>query len=142
MSRWNMILGGAVLWLTACGAPGVEDAVLETDHATYAPGAEVSLRLGNASYQALGYNLCFSTLQRHEGENWAAVPRPDTSPREFCAASQSSLEPGASTSSLRTLDASLPEGEYRYLTSVEWMWKGERMDVVSNAFRVVSPSTP
>jgi hypothetical protein len=134
MSRWNVMLGSAVLWLTACGAPG--DAVLETDRETYAPGAELSLRLGNESLQALGYNLCFSTLQRHEGADWTAVPRPDT--REFCQASQAGLEPGESTSYLRTLDASLPEGEYRYLTSVEWRWNGERMDVVSNTFRVVA----
>jgi hypothetical protein len=142
MSRWNVMIGSAVMWLTACGAPGVGDAVLETDRETYSPGAELTLRLGNESYQALGYNLCFSTLQRREGEDWAAVPRPATSPRVICAAYQATLEPGESTSSLRTLDASLPEGEYRYLTDVDWRWNGERMDVVSNSFRVVSPSTP
>jgi hypothetical protein len=134
MSRWNMILGSTVVWLTACGAP---QAVLETDRETYAPGEELSLRLGNESLQALGYNLCFSTLQRREGEAWEAAPRPDT--REICQASQFSLGPGDSTSARRTLDASLPEGEYRYLTNVEWMWDEERMEVVSNSFRVAAP---
>ncbi len=138
MSRWNVMLGSAVMWLTACGAPLVGEAVLETDRETYSPGAELSLRLGNESTQALGYNLCFSTLQRREGEDWAEVPRPDTSPVELCAAPQYSLEPGESTSSLRTLDEPLPEGEYRYLTNVEWRWSGERMDVMSNSFRVVN----
>ena len=137
MSRWNVILGSAVLWLTACGG-SVGDVVLETDRETYAPGQELSLRLGNESIEALGYNLCFSTLQRREGEEWAAVPRPETAPRELCAASQSGLAPGGSTSSVRTLAAWLPEGEYRYLTNVEWRWNGERMDVVSNTFRVVA----
>jgi hypothetical protein len=131
------MLGSAVMWLTACGAP-LGEAVLETDRETYSPGAELSLRLGNESSQTLGYNLCFSTLQRHEGDTWAAVPRPDTSSSEFCEASQSSLEPGKSTSAPRTLAASLPEGEYRYLTNVEWRWNGERMEVVSNSFRVVA----
>ncbi len=139
MSRWNMLMGSVVLWLTACGGAS---AVLETDQTTYVPGAEVTLRLGNESLQPLGYNLCFSTLQRLEGQDWVVVPRPDTAPRQLCAASQAMLKPGGSHSASRPLDASLPEGEYRYRTDVEWQWDEERMELVSNSFRVVSPSTP
>lgn len=139
MSRWNMILGSAVLWLTACGAG---EAVLETDRETYAPGEQVSLRLGNESIQPLGYNLCFSALQRREGQDWVAAPRPSTSPRELCSAPQYRMMSGESDSFLKTLDASLPEGEYRYRTDVEWTWNDERMELVSNSFRVVTSSTP
>jgi len=140
MSRWKMLMGSAVLWLTACGAG--TPAVLETDQTTYAPGAQVMLRLGNKSLQPLGYNLCFTALQRLEGQDWVVVPRPETAPREVCPAYQAMLNPGSSSSSFRPLDASLPEGEYRYRTNVELQWDEERMELVSNSFRVVSPSTP
>ena len=82
MSRWKMLMGSAVLWLTACGAG--TPAVLETDQTTYAPGAKVMLRLGNRSLQPLGYNLCFTALQRLDGQDWVVVPRPETEPREVC----------------------------------------------------------
>ncbi len=133
MSRWNMLLGGAVLCLTACGG----HVVLETDQERYAPGAELKLRLQNESFVALGYNLCFSTLQRQEEGSWMAVPRPAN---EFCVAYQARLGPGGSTESTYPLSETLPEGLYRYVTSVEW--SGEREEVTSNTFSVTHASTP
>lgn len=137
MLRRNMLLGGAVLWLTACG---VGQAVLKTDQETYAPGSELKLNLENESLlQSLGFNLCFSTLQRHEGEAWTAVPR-RTEEEGFCQAIQYGLKPGERTEHLRHLPAELPAGEYRYLTNVEW--DGERQELVSNTFDVTSSFTP
>jgi hypothetical protein len=129
----NLFLGGAVVWLTACGG----QAELKTDQQTYAPGSELSLRLENDSLVSLGFNLCFSTLQRHEGETWTPVARPEN---EACQAIQYRLKPGTHTESRNILDATLPEGEYRYFTTVEW--DGEREDVVSNTFSVTRTSTP
>lgn len=133
MFRRNMLLSGAVVWLTACGG----QATLTTDQPTYAPGSEVSLRLQNGALQGLGFNLCFSALQRHEGGSWTPVAGPD---REFCQASESRLHPGSHADSSKSLDAALPEGEYRYVTNVEWS-DNEREDVVSNTF-TVARSTP
>jgi hypothetical protein len=132
-----MLLGGAVLGLMACGAPGVGDAVLKTDLDTYTPGSEVSLRLRNESLQPLGFNLCFSSLQRHEGAAWETVPLIDN---EWCQALQKRLEPGEESSERRVLRESLEEGEYRYVTRVEW--DGEPQEVTSSAFRVVRNPTP
>ncbi|MCY1073860.1 immunoglobulin-like domain-containing protein [Archangium lansingense] len=131
MSRWNMLLGGAVLWLSACGAPLEGQAVLRTDQEHYAPGSELKLQLQNVSLQSLGYNLCFATLQRQAEETWTEVPRPDGT---VCAAYQDRLLPGKSSEELQPLDASLPEGTYRYVISVEW--DDEREAVVSNSFSV------
>ena len=138
MSRWKMLMGSAVLWLTACGAG--TPAVLETDQTTYAPGAKVMLRLGNESLQPLGYNLCFSKLQRLEGQDWVVVQRPDSAPREICQAYMAMLNPGSTASSFRSLYDPLPEGEYRFLTDVHGDWDKKRVELVSNSFRVVSPS--
>jgi hypothetical protein len=137
MPRWNMLLVGAVLGLMACGAPGVGDAVLKTDLDTYAPGAEVSLRLRNESLQPLGFNLCFSTLQRHEGAAWETIPLIEN---ELCQALQKRLNPGEESSERRVLRESLEEGEYRFLTHVEW--DGERQEVTSSSFRVVRDPAP
>ncbi|WP_257452420.1 hypothetical protein [Archangium lipolyticum] len=137
MPRWNMFLGSVALGLMACGAPVVGDAVLKTDRGLYVTGSELSLRLSNESLQPLGYNLCFSTLQRHVGEAWETVPLIDN---EVCAAIQKRLGPGEESSERRVLRESLAEGEYRYLTDVEW--DGERQEVTSAPFRVVRPGTP
>lgn len=131
MFHRNVLLGGAVLWLTACGAPLVGEAVLKTDQETYAPGSELTLRIHNESLQPLGYNLCFSTLQRQEEGTWTAVPRPN---REFCGAIQYNIGPGGSGESRRPLPESLTEGTYRYITTVHW--EEERQEVVSNTFSV------
>lgn len=127
MSRWNMLLGGAVVWLTACGG----QAVLKTDQEHYAPGAELKLQLQNESLQPLDYNLCFAALQRQEEGTWTAVPRPDNT---FCAAYAAQLLPGQSSEEPRPLEESLPEGTYRFVLGVHW---GEdREELVSNIFSV------
>ncbi|QRN95741.1 hypothetical protein JRI60_42955 [Archangium violaceum] len=136
MPRWNMFLGSVALGLMACGAPVVGNAVLKTDLDSYVAGSEVVLRLRNESLQPLGYNLCYSTLQRHEGAAWETVPIIDN---EFCLAIQNRLNPGEESTERRILRESLEEGEYRYLIDVEW--DGERQEVTSTSFHVERPST-
>ncbi|WP_143195411.1 immunoglobulin-like domain-containing protein [Archangium sp. Cb G35] len=131
MIHRNALLGGAVLWLTACGVPLVGEADLKTDQQTYAPGSKVKLLLRNDSLQLLGYNLCMSSLQRDEGGTWTVVPPPG---RQLCAAIQYNIWPGESGESLRPLPETLPEGTYRYVTNVDW--NGEHQEVASNAFSV------
>ena len=131
MFHRNMLLGSAVLWLTACGAPLVGQAVLETEQEHYAPGSELKLQLRNESLQPLGYNLCYATLQRQEEGAWTVVPPPG---RTLCPAYQARLLPGNSSEALRPLDEALPEGTYRYVLGVDW--DGERQEVASNAFSV------
>jgi len=134
----NVILGGAVLWLTACGVPLVGEAVLKTDQETYAPGSSVKLMLRNDSLQVLGYNLCMSSLQRDEGGTWTVVPPPG---RRICNAAQYNIWPGVmSDESLHALPGTLPEGTYRYVTNVDW--DGERQDVTSNTFHVAPADAP
>jgi hypothetical protein len=132
MFHRNVLLVGAVLWLTACGGPLVGEAILKTDQETYAPGAELTLRIQNESFlQPLGYNLCMSRLERQEEGAWTAVPPPG---RVFCQAIEYNLGPGGSGESRRSLDETLAEGTYRYVTNV--YWGEERQEVVSNTFSV------
>jgi hypothetical protein len=137
-SRWNVLLVGVVLGLVACSGPRPGEVVLETEHVSYAPGAELSLRLENESSQTLNYNLCMAVLQRHEGESWTVVPPPTG---EVCPAVLYPLSPRESASIQRALAETLPEGEYRYRLEVEWD-DGERQELVSPTFLVVKPSTP
>lgn len=131
MIQRSMWLGGAALWLTACGAPAVGQAWLETEQDTYAPGAEIELRLSNKSFQYLGYNLCASRAQRHEEDGtWTDVKFPGA----YCTAHLAHMPPGASETYRNTHSRELEVGEYRYVTRVDW--SGEREEVVSNPFRI------
>jgi hypothetical protein len=134
-SRWSVLLVGVVLGLVACGGPG--NVVFETNRGTYAPGAELVLRLENESRQTLSYNLCRALLQRREGEAWTEVPPPTD---EVCAAVLFPLKSGEIASMRRVLAETLPEGEYRYRLTVEW--DGEPQELVSPTFLVVSPAAP
>lgn len=143
MFRRNLILGSAVLWLTACGA----QATLTTDQQTYTPSSEVVLRLQNDSRQTLIYHLgCFAKLQRHEGGSWTSL---DSSDDMACAAVLESmlvLEPGSHAEYHRNLDVTLPAGEYRYDAMVTWLDDGGDVSgseyTVSNTFNVTHTSAP
>lgn len=132
MTRWRILLGSAALWLGACGEP-LGDAALTTDSSEYVPGSQLTLRLHNGSTEALGYNLCFVSLQRHTEAGWESVPATE---QELCQAIQHQLAPGHAESAQRLLAGTLPAGEYRFLTTVEW--DGEREAVASPPFLVVA----
>ncbi len=123
----HVILGGAVLGLTACGG----QALLETEHDTYAPGVMVELRLINKSFQYVGFNLCGTQLQHHEGETWTSIPYP---PRTYCNRSLSVIGPGMTATHQDSRTNTLEAGEYRFVTTVDW--NGEREELTSNPVRV------
>ncbi|MDY7226829.1 immunoglobulin-like domain-containing protein [Hyalangium rubrum] len=131
MTRWSMVLCSAVVWLSACGSP-LGDAELKTDEAEYAPGSELTLSLHNESFEKLGYNLCGVSLQRSTEAGWETLP---AERQEVCQSILLSLGPGEAESVSLTLAGTLPEGEYRFLTRVEW--DGEREELASPPFRVV-----
>jgi hypothetical protein len=72
--------------------------------------------LDNPTGRTVGYNLCFSTLERQTDEGWRRVEEPEA----VCTAIQHGLEPGDSTSFTKTLMGDLPAGTYRFATEVEY----------------------
>lgn len=74
----------------------------------------IRLALDNGSRSPIGYNLCTSMLQRREGSAWTSVPT-----GEICTMQLSTLNPGHDATFEKRLPASLPAGEYRYVSSVE-----------------------
>jgi hypothetical protein len=110
-----------------------EGIVLTTDRQTYAPGQTLRLILRNETQHPLGYNLCLSTLERREGEQWVAVP-PD--PDEICTTHLAVLLPGGETHYDFTLAAALPAGQFRYRTSIENMGTNQTAPHTSPPFQV------
>lgn len=129
MFHRNVLLGGAVLWLTACGG----QVVLKTNQERYSPGADLSLRIQNESDRPFDYDLCTPALQRREEGTWTKV---EVSYPGLCGSGFiGNLPPGRDFGVHHYLGQSLPEGTYRYVTSVEWS-EEEREEVVSNTFSV------
>lgn len=136
LRRTALVLGAAVL--AACSLPleadpqpeGVRIAV---DRTVYAPGDTVAARLVNDSEATLGYNLCFSTLERQQGGEWIVADEPLMA----CTADLKALRPGESVAHRRGLPAALEGGRYRLRTHVEFpLTGGERAAVRSATFTV------
>lgn len=108
---------------------GVE---FSTDRAQYAPGDDVQLRLVNGVDQTLGYNLCFSDLERQDGQEWQVVPDPET----VCTTVQHGLSPGDSAYFTKTIMTGIPSGTYRYRTNVEHREDERQDELATDAFRV------
>lgn len=94
----------------------------------------MTVRLANESGDGVGYNLCFSTLQRSEEGRWPPVDRSDTGDPVFCPAILLGLGSGESAESTVTIPAEAEAGTYRVETSVEI--NGNRHRIVTNTFRV------
>jgi hypothetical protein len=136
LRRTALVLGAAAL--AACSLPleadphpeGVRIAV---DRAVYAPGDTVAARLVNDSEATLGYNLCFSTLERQQGVQWIVADEPFM----VCTSDLKALHPGESVPHRRELPAALESGRYRLRTHVEFpLTGGERAAVRSATFSV------
>lgn len=74
----------------------------------------IRLSLDNGETHPIGYNLCSSTLHRRSGSAWNPV---DTG--EMCTMELRTLNPGFDATFEKTLPATLPAGDYRYVTRVE-----------------------
>lgn len=103
-----------------------------TDEASYVPGDEAQLQLVNGTDQTLGYNLCFSDLQRQAGGEWQIVADPETA----CTTIQRGLAPGDSATFAKTIMPEVPPGTYRYRTDVEFQDDERQEEAVTDAFRV------
>jgi hypothetical protein len=86
----------------------------------------VLLRLTNGSRDAVGYNLCSSSLQRRSGSTWQTQPT-----GEMCTMELRTLQPGASATFEKTLPTDIAPGDYRYVTRVEGA-----AEVASNVFTI------
>ena len=89
----------------------------------------VRLTLGNGTQSQVGYNLCASGLQRRSGSEWTAVQTDDV-----CTMELRTLSPGADATFEKQLPASLPAGEYRYVTNVESPLGSAQAPVATNSF--------
>ncbi len=74
----------------------------------------VLLTLKNESAETIGYNLCFSSLDRKDGEEWTDI----TSPAIACPAIQLTLHPGESVGVERPMIEEVTPGTYRFRTRV------------------------
>lgn len=131
----NALLIAALLLAHGCGttAPQQQSGVAyTTDSGEYTPGAAVELRLVNGTEQTLGYNLCFSDLQRQDGATWEVIPDTLTA----CTAIQQGLAPGDSASFTKTLQEGVETGTYRYRTSVEFREDERQEEVVTRPFTI------
>ncbi len=126
---------GALVLLAGCDSSGPSDVTFRTDASAYRLGDAVTVRLTNESGGDVGYNLCFSTLQRSDGGRWLDVDRNGTGDPLACATVQLALEPGASAEERITIPANAEAGEYRVQTSVEVGDDGGGR-VVTNTFDV------
>jgi hypothetical protein len=110
------------------------DGLLSTDRRAYAPGEIATLRLRNIYGDDIGYNLCFSMLERREGDSWVGAEVQD---ERACTAELRLLPPGASDAfNGATIPAELLPGEYRFRTRVEQMRDGSEVQARSNPFEV------
>lgn len=113
---------------------GEPEGLLSTDRPAYAAGDIATLRLHNIYGDDIGYNLCFSTLERREGDSWV---RSEVQDERACTAELRLLPPGESaTFDAAIIPAALPPGEYRFRTRVEHMLDGSELQARSNPFEV------
>ena len=96
------------------------------------PGGIVQLSLRNNSSAPLGFNLCFSSLERRDDSQWTPVP-PTSS--DICQAYMQTLHPGDLATGTLELELSVTPGQYRVHTHVETPDAVRRL-VVSNTFEV------
>ena len=134
----GMVAALGVAAMAACSGlvepdAGPEGVRMTVDRERYAPGDTVSARLENGSETALGYNLCFSTLERREGSGWDVADEP----LMICTAELRHLGPGESVAHRRELPAGLQSGWYRLRVFVHFpLENGSRVPVHSEAFEV------
>ena len=91
-------------------------------------GATVTLTLTNGTDNAIGYNLCTSALQTAAGTAVATD--------RVCTMELRTLQPGRNASYGYELPASLPDGGYRFSTSIDHMSGSGPGSVRSNAIEV------
>jgi hypothetical protein len=112
----------ALLLVLVCGgcangllASDHAHATLRTDRSEYAPGEAATLELANTSRGSVGYNLCFSQVERRSGAGWTLAQ----GTRQGCIAVLLMLKSGERVTDQLLLPAELPAGTYRITTRIE-----------------------
>lgn len=110
------------LLLSGCGLLGAEKPAEEpirllADASTYEPGDAVTFTLINGSEYEIGYNLCFSRLERNTSKGWEEFGRVG---EDVCLAVQHNLSPGSEAHYEKSFSDELQDGEYRISTGVTW----------------------
>jgi hypothetical protein len=114
-------------------ALGEPDGLLSTDRTAYRTGATATLTLHNRYADPLGYNLCFSSLERRDGSEWRPSPVQDD---RVCAAVLHVLRPSGAATSPAQIPPALPPGEYRFRTRLENMRTNAEFQGHTNPFTV------
>ena len=96
-------------------APDSVHATLRADRSEYAPGEAATLELANVSEGSVGYNLCFSQLERLSSTGWTVAEGTGVG----CVAILLSLKSGERVTGQLRLPATLPAGRYRVSTRIE-----------------------
>ena len=135
MKRLPFLLAAAA-FLAGCSllgdsGDGASDVTFTTAKNSYLLGQTVTATLKNGSNQAVGYNLCFTALERREGDEWISV-----GPSIWCQAFMALLKPGEKeqygVALVDSLDLSV--GTYRLVTDVEI--DGESVTLATESFGV------
>ena len=109
-----------VLGCAACASPGV------TLTTTVSQERSLDLSLRNGSAQAIGYNLCASSLERRSGDRWQPVAS-----QRVCTMELRSLAPGGEARYRVPLE-NVPPGEYRARARID----GTPREVATEPFRL------
>ena len=108
------------LGCAACASQGV------TLSAAVSQERSLELALRNGSAQAIGYNLCASTLERRSGDRWRPVAL-----QRICTMELRSLAPGGEARYRVPLE-NVPPGEYRARARID----GNPPEVATDPFVV------
>jgi hypothetical protein len=108
------------LCCTACASPAV------TLTAAVSQERSLELRLHNGSAQAIGYNLCASSLERRSGDGWQPVAS-----QRMCTMELRSLAPGGEARYRVSLE-NVPPGQYRARARID----GNPPEVATDPFIV------
>jgi hypothetical protein len=112
----------ALIALAGCREPvgpslGAKFDVLAHD---YMQGQQLTARLTNGSLYLLGYNLCFTALERRDANGWTTANGTFGLPAgAACTTSLATLEPGASVDYHATVPSNLAMATYRLSTYIE-----------------------
>ena len=110
-----LLFAGCSLTGSSNDSPG--EVAFTIDRESYELGSTVTATLANTSDQQVGYNLCFSHLERKQNNEWVSVHTPGT-----CQAILKLLPPSEESQFSLVLADSLnlsTSGTYRIATEVE-----------------------
>ena len=111
-----------------------EEAEFYTDRAQYAGADAITVTLSNRTKEkVLSYNLCSSTLEEYRGGKWQASALQED---WVCTAALYLLEAEKQTSFVFDFESTMPAGLYRFRTAVSVNNSEERMELMTNEFRV------